>query len=101
MPNEELTAARIVATHYEATDILSFVLRPADGSAFTKVDPGAHIDIRLRNGLDRSYSLSNGSRSDEGSYRLTVARDRTSRGGSGSEPSSGAPSRLSRFMRAK
>lgn len=79
--SEPLFPARVVQIHYEAPDILSFVLRPLDGGKFPAVEPGAHIDVHLESGLMRSYSLSNGARHD-GSYRLTVARDANSKGGS-------------------
>jgi tetrachlorobenzoquinone reductase len=74
-------SARIVAARYEAADVLSFLIRPINGKGDVSIDPGAHIDIHLPNGLMRSYSLSNGT-SDQGLYRITVARDPNSRGGS-------------------
>jgi tetrachlorobenzoquinone reductase len=77
---EPLTPARIVAARYEAADVLSFLIRPIENSDIS-IDPGAHIDVHLPNGLMRSYSLSNGA-SDRGLYRITVARDANSRGGS-------------------
>jgi len=72
---------RVMAIRYEATDIRSYVLRRTDGVAFPGVDPGAHIDLRLPNGIERSFSLSNGV-SDQGDYRITIARDESGRGGS-------------------
>jgi ferredoxin-NADP reductase len=72
---------RVAEIHYEAIGTLSFILRATDGHALPPVDPGSHVDIHLPNGLVRSYSLSNGA-ADEGSYRLTVARDASSKGGS-------------------
>lgn len=79
--SEPAFPARIIAIRYEATDVLSFVLKPIDPARISPVDPGSHIDVHLPNGMDRSYSLSNNS-GDERSYRLTVARDLKSRGGS-------------------
>ena len=64
-----------------ATDTLSYVLRPLDGSDLPLVEPGAHVDVHLTGDLMRSYSLSNGL-GDDGTYRLTVARDVKSKGGS-------------------
>lgn len=78
---EPLFPVRIVAIRYEAQDVLSFLLRPLDGCTAPYVDPGAHIDVHLPNGMMRSYSLSNGP-FDQRDYRVTVARDPKSRGGS-------------------
>jgi ferredoxin-NADP reductase len=75
------TSVRVIAIRYEAAGISSFVLRRVDGLPFPAVDPGAHIEIQLPTGFARSFSLSNG-RADRGDYRLTVARDARSTGGS-------------------
>lgn len=79
--SEPLFQVRVVQIRYEATDTLSYFLRPLDGSALPPVEPGAHVDVHLTGALMRSYSLSNGV-GDDGSYRLTVARDAKSKGGS-------------------
>ena len=65
---------------YEALDVISFELRPANGilPAFTA---GAHIDIQLGNGLIRSYSLVN-SQGERNRYVIAVNKDKSSRGGS-------------------
>jgi tetrachlorobenzoquinone reductase len=73
--------ARVVATRYEAIDIISFVLAPLPGTELPEASPGAHIDIRLSEALNRSYSLSD-LKDDAGCYRLTVLKDAKSRGGS-------------------
>lgn len=78
---EPLFPARIVAIEYAAEDILSFTLRPMNGALPERIDPGSHVDVHLPNGMMRSYSLSNGPGQRHG-YRLTVARDANSRGGS-------------------
>lgn len=78
---EPLFPARLISISYEATDILSFTLQPLGGQMPDTIDPGSHIDVHLPNGLMRSYSLSNGPAHTSG-YRLTVARDPSSRGGS-------------------
>jgi ferredoxin-NADP reductase len=80
--SEPLFPARVLAMRYEARDVVSVTLRHVDGELpFPPVEAGSHIDIRLPNGMMRSYSLSNGS-GDAGLYRLTIARDANSRGGS-------------------
>ena len=78
---EPLFPARIVAIEFAVEDILSFVLRPMDRALPERIDPGSHVDVHLPNGMMRSYSLSNGPGQRSG-YRLTVARDANSRGGS-------------------
>jgi ferredoxin-NADP reductase len=80
--SEPLFPARVLALRYEARDVVSVALGDVEGKRpFPAVEPGSHIDIRLPNGMMRSYSLSNG-RGDAGLYRLTIARDARSRGGS-------------------
>lgn len=78
---EPLFPARLVSVRYEAVDILSFLLQPLDDQLPGSVGPGSHVDVHLPNGMMRSYSISNGPDLAEG-YRLTVARDAASRGGS-------------------
>ncbi|HKY81453.1 MAG TPA: PDR/VanB family oxidoreductase [Sphingobium sp.] len=78
---EPLFPAKIVAIELAAEDILSFTLRPMETTLPDRIDPGSHVDVHLPNGMMRSYSLSNGSEHRHG-YRLTVARDANSRGGS-------------------
>ncbi|HKR92354.1 PDR/VanB family oxidoreductase [Novosphingobium sp.] len=78
---EPLFPARIVAIELAAEDILSFTLHPLDAALPDGIDPGSHIDVHLPNGMMRSYSLSNGYDQRLG-FRLTVARDANSRGGS-------------------
>lgn len=78
---EPLFPARIVAIELAAEDIFSFTLRPLGDALPEPIDPGSHVDVHLPNGMMRSYSLSNGAAHRRG-YRLTVARDVNSRGGS-------------------
>lgn len=79
--SEPLFPARLIAVRYEATDVLSFLLRPLTDELSLKIDPGSHVDVHLPNDMMRSYSLSNGAGHTE-DYRLTVSRDPNSRGGS-------------------
>lgn len=71
---------RVRSIHWEATDICSFVLAQPDGAPLPRFEAGAHIDVHLPNGLVRSYSLSKPY--GDGDYRITVARDPGSTGGS-------------------
>lgn len=77
---EPVHSVRIRSVHWEATDVYSFVFETLDGIPLPAFEPGAHIDVQLANGLMRSYSLSQ-ARTD-GRYRITVARDANSGGGS-------------------
>lgn len=58
-----------------------FELEPIDGLALPAYGAGAHIDVLLPNDLVRSYSLI-GPLDDMSRYRIAVARDEHSRGGS-------------------
>jgi ferredoxin-NADP reductase len=73
--------AWIHTLRFEAEDIISVDLRPADGAVFPAFEAGSHIDLHLPNGMVRSYSLSN-STNDKQRYVVGVLKDRASRGGS-------------------
>jgi ferredoxin-NADP reductase len=79
--SEPMFTVRLSQIRYEATDVVSFVLTPLGEEILPPVEPGAHIDIHLSDNLMRSYSISN-RWDDKCCYRLTVARDARSRGGS-------------------
>jgi ferredoxin-NADP reductase len=66
---------------HEADDTISVELRPVGGGDFPAFTPGAHIDLHLPNGLERSYSLCN-SADERHRYVVGVLKDRASRGGS-------------------
>lgn len=66
---------------FEAEDIISVELHPVPGTEFPAFTAGAHIDLHLPNGMERSYSLSNPGE-ERGRYVVGVLRDRASRGGS-------------------
>ena len=63
------------------SNILSYELRSTDGKDLPPFAAGAHIDIKLGNGLVRSYSLVN-PQSERHRYVIAVQKDRQSRGGS-------------------
>lgn len=74
--------ARVHTLRYEAPEIISVELRPADdGVLFPSHEPGSHIDLHLGNGLVRNYSVLNPC-SESGRYVVGVLKDRKSRGGS-------------------
>ena len=65
----------------EAVDIASFRLVDPSGAPLPPFTPGAHIDVHIRPGLVRQYSLHNGSDTGDG-YEIAVKREPDSRGGS-------------------
>ena len=72
---------RLVAARYAARDTNLYEFVPVDGQPLPPVQPGAHIDIHLPNGMMRQYSLVvPGDRPS--SYIVGVKRDPASRGGS-------------------
>ncbi|MGJ7530555.1 PDR/VanB family oxidoreductase [Variovorax sp. GB1P17] len=64
----------------ETTDIKRFELIPCDGEV-KKIEPGAHIDLFLANGLIRQYSFCNKPTTLD-RYIIAVKRENNSRGGS-------------------
>ncbi len=72
---------RIAGVREEAEDIRSFELVSADGASLPAASAGAHIDVRLRDGRMRQYSLTNGPQ-DDGAYHISVRLAPDSRGGS-------------------
>ncbi|MFJ6415645.1 PDR/VanB family oxidoreductase [Paeniglutamicibacter sp. NPDC091659] len=71
----------VVATRREATDITSFELVAADGSALPDWTPGAHVDVHLPSGIVRQYSLC-GDPGTNSSYTIAVLEQFAGRGGS-------------------
>ncbi|WP_085884483.1 PDR/VanB family oxidoreductase [Oceanibacterium hippocampi] len=66
---------------WEAEGVLSVELRRPDGDELPSYEPGAHVDLRLPNGLVRSYSLA-GDPANRDRYVVGVGLDAASRGGS-------------------
>ncbi len=62
----------------EAEGVVSFVL---SGDELPDWTPGAHIDLEIRPGLTRQYSLC-GDPADRGRWRIAVLREEPGRGGS-------------------
>ncbi len=71
--------ARVSRIHKVAAEVLELELELASPDALPAYSAGAHIDVHLPNGLVRQYSLV--SSCDENTYRIAVARSKTSRGG--------------------
>lgn len=73
-----LTISRVV---HETDQIRSFELIPANGGKLPSFEAGAHLPVRLGNGLVRQYSLASDP-ADPSRYVLGIQRERDSRGGS-------------------
>lgn len=72
----------VVARHTaDATDMALIELAAIGAEPLPPFSAGAHIDVRIRDGLVRQYSLSNDPASAQ-HYRLGVLRESASRGGS-------------------
>jgi ferredoxin-NADP reductase len=71
----------IVRRRPVATDIAAFDLASADGSPLPGFEAGAHVDVYVKSGLIRQYSLA-GDPGEAGRYTLGVLLDPNSRGGS-------------------
>lgn len=72
---------RIAAIGIEAADVKSYDLRPVDGGMLPPFTAGAHVDVRLPNNMQRSFSLHN-PQGERNRYVIAVGLDRNSRGGS-------------------
>jgi cytochrome P450/ferredoxin-NADP reductase len=64
-----------------ATDIIGLELTSADDTPLPSYDAGAHVDVYVKSGLIRQYSLT-GDPADGSKYRLGILLDPKSRGGS-------------------
>ena len=64
-----------------ATDIIGLELKRIDGSPLPAYAAGAHVDVYVKSGLIRQYSLT-GDPADRSKYRIGVLLDPKSRGGS-------------------
>ncbi len=72
---------RVHKAQPQGAGVLVLDLHSVDGQALPAFDAGAHVDVHLRAGLVRQYSLC-GDPGDRTRYRLGVLRDPASRGGS-------------------
>ena len=73
----QVTVTRIA---HEAPDVLSFTLTPDGGNPVPLWRPGAHLDVFLPSGRQRSYSLC-GDPEDRSHFRIAVRRISASAGG--------------------
>jgi len=68
---EKTLQVRLRALIWEAPGVLSLQLTAADGGPLPAFEPGAHIDLKLPNGVMRQYSLC-GNPNDTSHYRLGI-----------------------------
>lgn len=73
--------ARIKKIEWEADGINSYFLTALDGQDMPAFEPGAHVDVQLKPGLTRSYSLVNDPK-ERRYYEIAVHHAIDSRGGS-------------------
>lgn len=79
-PETHLTL-RVRAMRWEAADVLSLELDDPTGADLPAWEPGAHIDLRFENGVERQYSLCSDP-DDRTAWRVAVLAEQVSRGGS-------------------
>ncbi len=71
----------VMRKQLEAQDIFSYELRRSDGAPLPPFSAGAHVDVCIREGLTRQYSLCNHPE-EQHRYLIGVLKDPNSRGGS-------------------
>ena len=74
-------SARVTSVSEVAEGIRAYDLVPANHEAWPYFEAGAHIDVKLREGLVRQYSLCNAPANDQ-RYRIAVKKDLQGAGGS-------------------
>ncbi|MBR8392476.1 oxidoreductase [Burkholderia cenocepacia] len=72
---------RVKQVRYEGKGINSYELTSPEGEALPPFEAGSHIDIHLKNGVIRQYSLCN-SPAERHRYVIAVLKDEAGRGGS-------------------
>ncbi|WP_417374416.1 ferredoxin reductase, partial [Glutamicibacter protophormiae] len=66
---------------WEADDVLLLRLERPDGADLPGWEPGAHVDLRLPNDVERQYSLCSDP-ADRTFWQVAILREDVSRGGS-------------------
>ncbi|MCK0745206.1 PDR/VanB family oxidoreductase [Chromohalobacter nigrandesensis] len=72
---------RVTQKHLEAEDIVSYELADPHGRPLPAFSAGAHVDVRVKEGVIRQYSLC-GHPEERDRYFIGVLREPSSRGGS-------------------
>ncbi|VFU16578.1 PDR/VanB family oxidoreductase [Methylocella tundrae] len=78
---ESWRTLKVVSKTAEAEDVTSFELADPNGAPLEHFSAGAHIDVEVKPGLVRQYSLCNDAR-EPNRYLIAVLREPASRGGS-------------------
>jgi vanillate O-demethylase ferredoxin subunit len=74
-------SARVENVNSVADDVAAYALVPANQNVWPRFEAGAHIDVKMHDGLIRQYSLYN-SPSDDQLYSIAVRQDKNGSGGS-------------------
>jgi ferredoxin-NADP reductase len=72
---------RVRSITYEADDVISLDLRPVAAPTLPAFTAGSHIELQLRNGLSRNYSLAN-PQHERHRYCVAILKEPAGRGGS-------------------
>ncbi len=78
---EQRLTLRVRAMRHEARNVLSLELDDPTGADLPAWTPGAHIDLRFSNGVERQYSLCSDP-DDRSAWRIAILAESPSRGGS-------------------
>jgi ferredoxin-NADP reductase len=81
LAGETTVALRVQSSRQVSAGVTELVLTAADGSELPAWAPGSHIDVEIRPGLVRQYSLCSDP-ADRSRWRIAVLREPESRGGS-------------------
>jgi ferredoxin-NADP reductase len=78
---EQMRTMTVIARRDVADQVIELELADISGAALPQWEAGAHIDLVLRPGLERQYSLC-GDSTDSSAWRIAVLREQAGRGGS-------------------
>lgn len=71
----------VIAVRDVAEGVREYELKPANNGRFPSFTAGSHIDVQIKEGLVRQYSISN-SPKDHDRYMIAVKKDEQGKGGS-------------------
>ncbi|AEG49823.1 Phthalate 4,5-dioxygenase [Sphingobium chlorophenolicum L-1] len=74
-------SVRVAERREEADGVVGLILAPTGPGSLPAYEPGAHIDLKLPNGLVRQYSLC-GPQANGATYELGILHEAEGRGGS-------------------
>jgi len=79
--NSSWLKLKVKSRELTAQSVIALELQSLDNTELPSYEAGAHVDVQIREGLVRQYSLT-GNPNDRSNYRLGILRDENSRGGS-------------------